>query len=168
MGRRGGLGGIATAVARRAFPAYHGPMSQTLERYFHSADPLSRLREHAERLSRLQALLARELPAHLQEQCGVANLKGEELVIHARSGAAAARLKQMVPSLSAAFARQGVLLKGIKIRVEVSNPVPPRPEVPRRAVSASTCGNLADLAATLPGSSPLAQALRRFVGRCGG
>lgn len=143
-------------------------MSQPLDRYFQSADPLTRLREHAARLIRLQAILARELPPHLAEVCGVANLKGAELVIHARGGAVAARLKQMVPSLLESYAGEGVLLTAIKIRVEVRNPPPPRTPAPRRGVSAATRGGLAELATTLPANSPLAQALRRFVGRSGG
>jgi len=143
-------------------------MTQLLDRYFQAADPLSRLREHAARLTRLQAILARELPPHLADVCGVANLKGEELVIHARGGAAAARLKQMVPSLLAAYARQGVLLVDIRVRVEVRNPTPQRPPAPRRAVSVEARNGLAELATTLPASSPLAEALRRFVGRSGG
>lgn len=142
-------------------------MTQPLDRYVQSADPLSRLREHAERLTRLQAILARELPPHLAEVCGVANLKGDELVIHARGGAVAARLKQMAPSLVEAFAAQGVLLASIKVRVEVRNPAPPPPAAPQRAVSPATQDGLAELASTLPEASPLAQALRRFVGHTG-
>jgi hypothetical protein len=140
-------------------------MTQPLDRYLRSADALSRLAEHAARLVRLQAILAGELPPNLAESCGVANLKEDELVIHARGGAVAARLKQMLPSLMAAYARQGVLLAGIKVRVEVRNPEAPRPVVTHRPVSARTRGSLAELATALPADSPLARALRRFVGR---
>jgi hypothetical protein len=143
-------------------------MIQPLDRYFRSADTLSRLGDHAARLVRLQAILERELPPQLTEMCGVANLKGEELVIHARGGAVAARLKQMIPSLLAAYARQGVLLGGIRLRVEVRNPPPAAPPPPRRSVSSRTRGQLADPAGELPAASPLAQALRRFVRRSGG
>lgn len=142
-------------------------MTQPLGRYFRSTDPLSRLAEHAARLIRLQAVLARQLPPVMQEACGVANLKGEELVIHARSGAVAARLKQMLPTLLAAYAREGVLLTAIKVRVAVRDPAPPRPRPPRRSVPAEARGGLADLAGALPADSPLALALRRFVGRSG-
>jgi Dna[CI] antecedent DciA-like protein len=143
-------------------------MTQPLDRYFRSADALSRLAEHAARLIRLQAILSRELPPLMAESCGVANLKQDELVIHARSGAVAARLKQMLPSLLQAYARQGVLLAGIQVRVEVRNPTPAPPAVPRRDISAQTRGGLAQLANTLPADAPLAQALRRLVGRSGG
>lgn len=153
------------ASHRRA--SYHRSMTQPINRYFQCADPLVRLREHAARLVRLQAILASELPPHLADACGVANLKGEELVIHAQGGAVAARLRQMVPSLLAAYAGHGVLLSGIKIRVEVRNPERPRPAVPHRAVSAQTRSGLAGLASSLPAGSPLAQALLRFVGQGG-
>lgn len=157
------MGRLPAASAPPTIPG----MSQPLDRYFQSAEALSRLQEHAARLTRLQSILARELPEHLVDQCGVANLKGEELVILARGGATAARLKQMVPSLMAAFEAQGVLLRSIRIRVEIHSPLPPRPEVPRRGISADTRHGLADLAAALPGASPLARALRRFVSRSG-
>jgi hypothetical protein len=140
-------------------------MTQPLGRYFQTADAIARLSEHAARLTRLQAILVRALPPLLAESCAVANLKGEELVIHARSGAVAARLKQMLPSLVEAYARQGVLLAGVKIKVDVRNPAPLRPALPRRTVSAQARGSLAQLATTLPAGSPLAQALRRFVSR---
>ena len=143
-------------------------MSQPLDRYFQRSDSLSHLAEHAARLVRLQAILAEELPPFLAESCGVANLKGTELVIHARGGAMAARLKNMLPGILEAYARRGVLLSGIKVRVEVRNPAPPRPTPPHRAVSAQARGDLAQLASRLPAGSPLAQALRRFVARSGG
>lgn len=157
------MGGLPAAPP----PPTIAAVSQSLNRYFQSATPLSRLAEHAARLTRLQAILAQELPPAIAESCGVANLKGEELIIHARGGAVAARLKQMLPSLMEAYARQGVLLTTIKIRVDIHKPAAPRHAVPRRNVSAETRGSLAELAATLPAGSPLAQALRRFVGRTG-
>ena len=157
------MGGLPAAPPPPTIPA----VSQPLNRYFQSAAPLSRLAEHAARLTRLQAILAEELPLAIAESCGVANLKGEELIIHARGGAVAARLKQMLPSLMEAYARHGVLLTTIKIRVEFHKPAAPRHAVPHRNVSAETRGGLAELAATLPSTSPLAQALRRFVGRTG-
>lgn len=142
-------------------------MTGPLENYFRSAAPLARLGEHAARLGRLQSILVGVLPAHLAESCGVANLKEGELVLHARSGAVAARLRQMLPSLQQAFAEQGVLLTGIKLRVEVVNPMTPRPAAAPRSVPAQARDGLSSLAETLPAQSPLTQALRRFVQRTG-
>lgn len=142
-------------------------MTQPLDRYLRSADALSRLAEHAARLARLQAILAHELPPLMAESCGVANLKGEELVLHARSGAVAARLKQMLPGLQQAYARQGVLLAAIKVKVAVSNPEPRRPAAARRFVPTQARGSLAQLATALPAGSALALALRRLIERSG-
>lgn len=152
-----------SASPRTAPSAMTGP----LENYFRSAAPLARLGEHAARLGRLQSILAGALPPHLAECCAVANVKEGELVLHARSGAVAARLRQMLPSLVHAFAEQGVLLTGIKLRVEVTNPQPSRPATAPRNVSSQARGGLAGLAEALPAQSPLAQALRRFVRRTG-
>src|SRR5574337_876056 len=144
----------------------HRPPSMTgpLENYFRSAAPLARLGEHAARLGRLQSILVGVLPAHLAESCGVANLKEGELVLHARSGAVAARLRQMLPSLQQAFAEQGVLLTGIKLRVEVINPMTPRPAAAPRSVPTQARDGVAGLAQPRPGQSPLAPVLRG-VGR---
>jgi hypothetical protein len=50
-------------------------------------------------LSRLQQSLADTLPPGLKDTCRVATLEGSTLVIAAAHGAAAARLKQMLPRL---------------------------------------------------------------------
>ncbi|MFM9971676.1 MAG: DciA family protein, partial [Burkholderiales bacterium] len=54
-------------------------------------------------LSRLQQSLADTLPAGLKDTCRVATLEGSTLVIAAAHGAAAARLKQMLPRLLEVF-----------------------------------------------------------------
>ncbi|MBL8513376.1 MAG: DUF721 domain-containing protein [Betaproteobacteria bacterium] len=54
-------------------------------------------------LSRLQQSLAGTLPPGLKESCRVATIEGSTLVIAAANGAAAARLKQMLPRLLDTF-----------------------------------------------------------------
>ncbi len=138
-----------------------------IETYLGSGDSLARLQAHAGRLLRLQRLLGEVLPDYMAAACKVANLKGEDLVIHVESAALAVKLRQAVPSLLADFARAGVLLRDIKVKVAVPEYRPPAPPVEARHVSDSTRAGLGALAASLPADSPLARALKRFVRNAG-
>lgn len=138
-----------------------------IDTYLGSGDSLARLQAHAARLLRLQRQLGDLLPDYMAAACKVANLKGEDLVIHVESAGLAVKLRQAVPSLLADFARSGVILRDIKVKVSVPEYRPPAPPPPDRHVSESTRSGLGDLAATLPADSPLAKALRRFVKSAG-
>ncbi len=141
--------------------------ASSIDNFLGSGDALSRLQAHAARLMRLQQMLASFLPDYMAEVCRVANLKGEELIIHVESAGLAVKLKQAVPSLLVDFTRAGVILRDIKVKVAVKDYRPPPPLPPERHVSATTREGLGSLADTLPADSPLAKALRRFVKRAG-
>lgn len=143
-------------------------MSSTspIDNFLGSGDTLARLQAHAGRLMRLQRQLEALLPDYMAAACKVANLKGEDLVIHVDSAGLAVKLRQAVPSLLADFARAGVILRDIKVKVAVREYRPPAPP-PQRHVSESTRSGLGDLAASLPADSPLARALKRFVKSAG-
>lgn len=144
-------------------------MSSTnpIDRFLGGGDALSRLQAHAGRLMRLQRQLEALLPDYMAAACKVANLKGEDLVIHVESAGLAVKLRQAVPSLLADFARAGVILRDIKVKVAVPEYRPPAPPVEERHVSESTRSGLGALAASLPADSPLARALKRFVKSAG-
>ena len=140
-------------------------MTQSIKRYLGSGDALARLQDHAGRLRRLQITLERGLPPLLSGLCRVANLKDETLVIAASGGAAAARLKQMVPGLIAHFLQAGHPLKDIRIRVASPEPqeVPRAP--PLRHISPNAKADLTRFAASLPADDPLRSALERLAQR---
>jgi hypothetical protein len=140
-------------------------MTHSIRRYLGSGDALARLQDHAARLRRLQTLLERGLPPLLSSLCRVANLKDETLVIVASGGAAAARLKQMIPGLSAHFLQAGHPLKAIKVRVASPEPQPERRAPPERHISPDAKADLARFAASLPADSPLRSALERLTRR---
>lgn len=140
-------------------------MTHPLQDFLGSGDALARLRDHAARLRRLQQLLEQLLPPPLARACGVANLKGDVLVLIARSGATAARLKQMGPSLTAQFAAAGVAVSSIQVRVGVENVAPPpRPPAPR-SVGTSALAHLTALRDELPEDAPLRASLTRLIER---
>lgn len=142
-------------------------MTRPLDGYLQTADALSRLQDHAARLVRLQSVLDELIPPPLGEACRVANLRQDELIIHVSHGAAAARLKQMLPTLQEGYTRRGHAIASIKVRVhlEAPRPGPPPPRV--RQVSPVMRDELARLAEHLPKESPLAAALARFIRRSG-
>lgn len=142
-------------------------MSQQLRRFLTSGDALSRLQEHASRLRRLQTALESALPPTLAAQYRVANLKNDELVVFAQSGAAAVRLKQMVPSVLEQLNLAGHAIHAIKVKIlspDAQYAAAPRPPATRE-LSASAREHLTDFATSLPVDSELRQAIERLAQR---
>jgi hypothetical protein len=140
-------------------------MSRLLHRFLGSGDALARLQDHANRLRRLQAVLERALPPQLAPLAQVANLKGEVLVISARGGAAAARLKQMTGGLAEHFLQAGYPVSSIAVKVATPEQASWRRPPPERHISPAAKAGIADFAASLPADSPLRDALERLVRR---
>ncbi|WP_418648241.1 DciA family protein [Thauera butanivorans] len=140
-------------------------MSRLLHRFLGSAESLARLQDHAARLRRLQGTLEAALPLQLAEQCHVANLKDDVLVISTRNGATAVRLKQMLPSLQEHFLRAGHALGTIRVKVGTPEQTAWRPPATERHISADAKANLSEFAASLPPDSPLRESLERLVRR---
>lgn len=140
-------------------------MSQPLHRFLSSGDALARLQDHAARLLRLQHCLESALPPALSAASKVANLKGDVLVIRTDSGAIAARLRQMTPSLIQHFAAAGHPLSEIRVRVAPLAASSGQRPPPDRRISAQAKDHLRDFAATLPADAPLREALERLAKR---
>jgi hypothetical protein len=154
---------------RGAYPLSHAlepdPMTQLLKRYLGAGDELARLHDHATRLRRLQTALEVHLPSALAGACSVANLKGDTLVLLASNGAAAAKLKQIAPSLIESFRLSGQPLKTIQVRVGVREErAPPRPPS-NRSLSDAARLSLAEFSSTLPEDSPLRKSVERLIER---
>ncbi|TAH49495.1 MAG: DUF721 domain-containing protein [Betaproteobacteria bacterium] len=140
-------------------------MSQLLNRFLGSGDALARLQDHAARLRRLQVVLERGLPPLLAGLCRVANLKDGTLVLSASGGAAAARLRQLTPSLVEHFVAAGHAVQTIKVKVATPETATWRRPPPERHISASARASLTQFAATLPADSPLRASLERLAQR---
>ncbi len=107
-------------------------MTRPLSRFL-GGDALARLQDHAARLNRLQAVLDGMLPPQLQGQCRVANLKEGSLVVAARGGAAAVRVRQILPSLLERLQHGGHPVQSIKVKV--GTPEQMAPERPATAAA---------------------------------
>jgi hypothetical protein len=140
--------------------------AQPLDAYLDSADALARLAAHAERLLKLQRVLLEVAPRNLADACRVANFKLGKVILHANSGAVAAKLNQILPSLADEFFKKGCEVTEICVKVQPNNAAAQHPS-PRvaPAVGSRTKAELTRLAAALPDGSELREALERLVRR---
>jgi hypothetical protein len=137
--------------------------ARSLEDCLKAEGGLARLTGHAARLMRLQRVFESAVPRPLSRGARVANFKLGKLIIHADSGAVAAKLRQLIPTLGQVFRNEAAEVTGIEVKVQ-----PRRPESrPADGTHAPLGGHakqeLASLAERLPQGSPLKTALRRLV-----
>lgn len=138
--------------------------ARSLDAYLNSADGLARLSAHAGRLVKLQRVFEKIAPPYLATSCRVANYKLGKVVIHAESGAVAAKLRQMIPSLVSEFSLEGSEVTEIQVKVQPSHAAPQHNKlILPGVVGASAKSDLHRLAEQLPEDSPLKAALERLV-----
>ncbi len=140
--------------------------ARSLDAYLNSAGGLARLSAHAGRLVKLQRVFERIAPSYLAASSRVANFKLGKVVIHADSGAVAAKLRQLLPSLVDEFSLKGAEVTEILVKVQPSHAAAQqnsRVQAPVLATSAKA--DLRRLAGDLPADSPLKAALERLVRR---
>jgi len=140
--------------------------ARSLDAYLNTAGSLARLSAHAGRLVKLQRVFERTAPAHLAAASRVANFKSGVVVIHADSGAVAAKLRQMLPSLIGEFSSKGAEVTEIQVKVQPSYFASQQKQMrPAPAVSTHAKAALTRLEADLPEDSPLREPLDRLVKR---
>ena len=140
--------------------------SRSLDDCLKADGGLARLTDHAARLLRLQRILESAIPRALVRGTRVANLKLGRLVIYADNGAVAAKLRQITPTLSGAFANLAPEVTGIEIKVQPrGGDAPPSGGESREPLGNHAKHGLTSLADRLPESSPLVRALRQLVKR---
>lgn len=140
-------------------------MTKPLQRYLGSGETLERLHDHARRLLRLQATFDALLPAGLRGACSVGNVKTDTLVVLARNGAVASKLKQLAPSLQDQLGEQGILVRSIQVKVQLGPAAPLAPEPQYRTIPVAGRASIEALAASLPPDAPLRAALERLAAR---
>lgn len=140
-------------------------MNQPLQRFLGSGDTLSRLQDHARTLLRAQEALRGMLPQAMGEACSVANLRDGNLVVFARNGSVASRLRQMVPSLINGFAARGQIVQAIQVKVGVVVEAEAPPPREARALGPGGRESIARLIADLPEDAPLRASLQRMLER---
>jgi hypothetical protein len=143
---------------------------KALENYLDSPDGAGKVLAHVRQLLKLERFYRDIAPAYLFGMSRLANYQSGIVVIHAGNGAAAAKLRQLTPTLIDGFARRGVDCHGVKIRVRklAVDPgnAPPRQKT-LKPLSAQTFRALGGLRDALP-DSELRQALDTLIRRSAG
>lgn len=83
-------------------------MQNLVENYLEAAEGAGSVLAHARLLIKLTHLYEEIAPTHLGQASSVANYKSGIIIIHAVSGAVAAKLRQMAPRLADDFSKRGL------------------------------------------------------------
>ena len=133
-------------------------MQKSLENYLEATDGAGKVLAHARLLIKLTHLYQKIAPAHLGQASSLANYKSEIIVIHAVSGAVAAKLRQLAPTLADGFSKRGVECNGVQIKVQAHETSTQSTTSTQKPLSSKAHRELAGLRDSLP-ASPLRTAL---------
>ncbi|HLX30577.1 MAG TPA: DciA family protein [Casimicrobiaceae bacterium] len=121
-------------------------------------------RRHEQRVT---VLVRKCLPRSIGERVRVRDARGDVLEVLATAGAIAAAVRQRLPEVRAALAREGLAFHELRVRVDVAS-FPPGPETQRsQPWDARSAASLFDLGDRLP-PGPLKEALRQWSRRARG
>ena len=139
-------------------------MNHSLESYLDAADGAGKVLAHARLLMKLTHLYQEIAPTHLGQASHLANYKSGIIVIHAASGAIAAKLRQMAPTLADGFSIRGVECNGVQIKVQARKISAQSTASTKKPLTPRTSHTLESLRDTLP-NSPLRTALETLLSR---
>ena len=139
-------------------------MNYSLESYLDAADGAGKVLAHARLLMKLTHLYQEIAPTHLGQASHLANYKSGIIVIHAASGAIAAKLRQMAPTLADGFSIRGVECNGVQIKVQARKINAQSTASTQKPLTPRTSHTLESLRDTLP-NSPLRTALETLLSR---
>ena len=128
-------------------------MQNLVENYLEAAEGAGSVLAHARLLMKLTHLYEGIAPAHLGQASSVANYKSGIIIIHAVSGAVAAKLRQMAPRLADEFSKRGIDCNEVQIKVQAREIQSQSRTSTQKPLSLKTSRELADLAGSLPDSS---------------
>lgn len=139
-------------------------MNYSLESYLETADGANKVLAHARLLIKLTQLYQEIAPAHLGQASSLANYKSGIIVIHAASGAVAAKLRQLGPTLADGFSKRGVECNGVQIKVQAPKTGTQSMTSTKKPLSFLAGRSLEGLRDSLP-ASPLRAALETLLTR---
>ena len=139
-------------------------MQKPLENYLEATDGAGKVLAHARLLIKLANLYQKIAPAHLSQASTLANYKSGIIVIHATSGAVAAKLRQLAPSLADGFSKKGIECNGVQVRVQGDKIAHQSITSTPKPLTENTCDELRALHDNLP-EGPLRTALDTLLDR---
>ena len=139
-------------------------MTHSLESYLEASDGAGKVMAHARLLIKLTQLYQEIAPRHLGQARSLANYKSGIIVIHAASGAVAAKLRQLGPTLADGFRMKGVECNGVQIKVQAPKTGTQSTTSTNKPLSLQAGRTLEGLRDSLP-ESPLRAALETLLAR---
>lgn len=139
-------------------------MQNSLEHYLDVADGAGRLMAHARLLMKLARLYREIAPPHLYQASTLANYKSGIVIIHAHSGAIAAKLRQLAPRIADGFSRKGIECTGVEIKVQAPENPKQTPTPRHNPLTQDACHSLEHLRDALPADT-LRQAIDTLLKR---
>ena len=139
-------------------------MNHSIESYLEAADGAGRIVAHTRLLVRLGSIYRQIAPPHLNEASTLANYKSGSIIIHATSGAVAAKLRQLAPTLADGFRRQGVECSDVQVKVQAHKTAQQSTSSTIKPLTPAASRALEGLRDTLP-ETPLRSALETLLRR---
>ena len=139
-------------------------MQNSLENYLEAADGAGKVLAHAKLLIKLAQMYQELAPMHLSQASRLANYKSGIVVIHAVSGAVAAKLRQMAPTLADGFSKRGVECNGVQVKVQAHESDAQSRTSTQKPLSLRSSHELESLRDSLP-PSPLREAVDQLLAR---
>lgn len=112
---------------------------------------LSKMAEKVKELTSIQKIWNESLPAQLKPYTQAGNIEHKRLTVHVESGAIAAKIKLLLPSLMSKLQKHGLEVTSIRVQVDVQSK---QAEIakPSRHLSEIASKNVESLAKKLEGS----------------
>lgn len=139
-------------------------MQNPVENYLEASEGAGSVLAHARLLMKLAHFYQEMAPTHLGQASCVANYKSGIIVILAVSGAVAAKLRQLAPTLANEFSKRGFECSEVQVKVQAHEIKSQSRASTQKPLSHQTGEILAGLAGTLP-DSPLRAALETLLTR---
>ena len=137
-------------------------MQNSLENYLEAADGAGKVMAHARLLVKLTHVYQEIAPTHLGQASSLANYKSGIIVIHAVSGAVAAKLRQLAPTLAEGFSKRGIECNGVQVKVQARKINTQSRASTLKPLSSRASRTLESLRDSLP-DSPLRAALETLL-----
>ena len=128
-------------------------MQASLENFLEASDGAGKVLAHAKLLIKLAQMYQELAPTHLSQASSLANYKSGMIVVHAVSGAVAAKLRQMAPTLADGFSKRGIECNGVQVKVQARKLDAQSRTSTQKPLSSRTSQELTDLRDSLPASS---------------
>ncbi len=139
-------------------------MQKSLEHYLAESHAADKVLAHARLLVKLDTLYRKIAPSRLGQASHLANYASGVIIIHADNGAIAAKLRQLTPTLTSAFSRNGVECNDVQVKAQARENSPQSTGSTPKPLTRNTLSTLEALRDSLP-QSPLREAISDLLSR---